>query len=57
MLKTGHVDIVRLERLLDDDVRRYESDIAQWYGEGTGYFAEKYGRPFVSRCLRGNPYS
>ena len=30
MLRTGQVDIARLERLLDDDVRRYESDIAQW---------------------------
>jgi len=48
VLTTGQVDLVRLERLLDGDVRRYESDIAQWYGEGTGYFAERYGRPFVN---------
>jgi tetratricopeptide (TPR) repeat protein len=48
VLSTGQVDLVRLERLLDGDVRRYESDIAQWYGEGTGYFAERYGRPFVN---------
>jgi len=48
ILKSGRVNLVRLEGLLDDDVRRYESDIAQWYGEGTGYFAERYGRPFVT---------
>ncbi len=46
MLRTGRVDIVRLERLLDEDIRRYESDMAQYRSEGTGYFAEKYGRPF-----------
>jgi tetratricopeptide (TPR) repeat protein len=47
-LRTGQVDLIRLESLLDGDVRRYESDIAQWYGEGTGYFAQRYGRPFVN---------
>ena len=48
VLRTGKVDLTRLERLLDGDVRQYESDMAQWYGEGTGYFAQKYGAPFVS---------
>ena len=48
VLRTGQVDLVRLERLLDQDVRQYESDIAQFYSEGTGYFAERYGRPFGS---------
>jgi tetratricopeptide (TPR) repeat protein len=48
VIRTGQVDLVRLERLLDEDVRRYESDMAQWHGEGTGYFAERYGGPFVT---------
>jgi tetratricopeptide (TPR) repeat protein len=48
VLRTGRVDLVRLERLLDEDVRQYESDMAEWYGEGTGYFAERYGPPFVT---------
>ena len=48
VLRTGKVDLTRLERLLDGDVRQYESDMAQWYGEGTGYFAQRYGRPFVN---------
>ncbi len=47
VLRTGQVDLPRLERVLDQDVRQYESDIAEYRGEGTGYFALKYGRPGV----------
>ena len=47
MARTGRVDLPRLERLIDSEVRRYESDMAEYYGEGTGYFAERYGAPYV----------
>ena len=43
MMATGPIDLVYLEGLLEYDVRRYESDMAQWEGEGTGRIALKYG--------------
>lgn len=45
MLKGGGIDLARLEHLLDQGINEYESDIAQWLGTGTGYIAERYGRP------------
>ncbi|MGA3175180.1 MAG: hypothetical protein ABSE25_12245 [Syntrophorhabdales bacterium] len=45
ILSSGAVYLPRLEQLLDDEVRTYESDYAQYYGEGTGYLAEKYYGP------------
>lgn len=47
MMATGPIDLAYLEGLLEYDVRRYESDITQYKGAGTGYLAERYGPPAV----------
>ena len=47
MVNSGVVDLARLEVLLDDGISRYESDVDQWVGTGTGYLAERYGPPTV----------
>lgn len=47
MASMGPPELPRLERLLEGNVRQYESDVAQYESEGTGYFAEKYGPPAV----------
>ena len=57
MMRTGQVDLARLERLLDEDVRRYESDIAQ-YWRGYGILRAKVRETLGEhRCLRGDLYS
>ena len=45
ILAGGGGDLARLERLLDEGIDSYESDVAQREGEGTGYMANRYGRP------------
>ena len=37
------VDLPALQRLLDEEIWVYESDIEQYRRSGTGWFAEKYG--------------
>ena len=45
LLNAGASDLPRLERLLDQAIKSYESDIAEWLSTGTGYMAERYGKP------------
>jgi hypothetical protein len=43
MLMTGDIDIVRLEKLIEEQVSWYENDIEQYWSTGTGWYADKWG--------------
>ena len=43
MLTTGDIDIIRLEKLIEEQVSWYENDIEQYWSTGTGWYADKWG--------------
>lgn len=43
MVKTGDIDIARLDKLIEDQVAWYENDIEQYWSTGTGWYAAKWG--------------
>ena len=45
MARTGRVEMSLLERLLDEEIWMFESDIKQYRRSGTGWFASRYGTP------------
>lgn len=42
MAQTGDINLPVLERLIDEQVGQYESDIEQLYETGTGYYGQKW---------------
>ncbi|MGD0230406.1 MAG: tetratricopeptide repeat protein [Syntrophorhabdales bacterium] len=48
MWRRREVDMVSLERFLDDEIRIYEADMDQFRRSGTGWFAQRYGTPTPS---------
>lgn len=45
MLRSGRVDLPALQRLLDEEITIYESDMEQYRRSGTGWFATRSGSP------------
>ena len=43
MLKTGDIDMARLDKLIEEQVLWYENDIEQYWSTGTGWYASKWG--------------
>lgn len=43
MLKTGEIDMARLERLVEEQAAWYENDVEQYWGTGTGWYADRWG--------------
>ena len=41
MAQTGRVDLLRLEKLLDEQITTYENDLEQYWGTGTGWFGQR----------------
>ena len=48
LLRDEHLDLSSLERLLDQEIGVYESDMTQFRRSGTGWFAQRYGTPTPS---------
>ena len=43
MVRTGNINLLLLEALLDEQLRTYESDIDEFLSNGTGWYGMKYG--------------
>jgi tetratricopeptide (TPR) repeat protein len=42
MARSGRIDLPRLERLLDEQITTYETDLEQFWSAGTGWVGEKH---------------
>jgi hypothetical protein len=43
MVVSGNIDTVLLNKLIEDQVSWYESDVEQYWSTGTGWYADKWG--------------
>lgn len=47
MYREKHVDLPVLEKLIDEQVTLYESEIKQLHETGTGYLGNRYEQQFL----------
>lgn len=43
MVKTGDIDMPRLDKLIEEQATWYENDVEQYWSTGTGWYADKWG--------------
>jgi hypothetical protein len=43
MVQTGDIDMALLNKLIEEQVTWYESDVEQYWSTGTGWYADKWG--------------